>query len=299
MRPLSAAPIRRALTAALSATACTVALAAAPAGADPGSPAPDPGNTVVVSRLSVSDGHGWLTLHARNSTATGYDVRIPAGNGSWSGRADVYLSEQDAHCLLQPGPDLHYVCRPSAQPSPEDDLLPAGSYAVSIPVTRTGSVDGLTGSARSLAESADTYVDTFPVLDGSHYRSTAEVRAAPVTREAGEAEGRANLAVTTTIVPREAITALDVSLPAGAWRIIGSNVANHGVRCSLAGVGTGSPSVHCRAGAADASGLPAGRYNLVLILGFDGDPQEQYSQVSLTESALAPDVEDTFPWVTG
>lgn len=299
MRFLSAAPIRRALAATLSTTACAVALAAAPAGAAPSSTTPDPGNTVVVSRLSVSDGHGWLTVHARNSTATGYDVRIPAGNGSWSGKADVYLAEQDAHCLLQAGPDLHYVCRPSAQPDPDDDLLPAGGYAVSIPVTRSGSVDGLTGSARSLAATADTYVDTFPVLDGSHYRSTAEVRAAPVTADAGGLEGEAKLALTTTIVPREAITALDVSLPAGSWRITGSNVAHHGVRCSLVGVGAGSPSVHCRADAAAASGLPVGRYNLVLNLGFEGDPQEQYSTVSLTESTLAPDVQDTFPWVTG
>ena len=289
MRPFSSAPIRRALAAALSVTASAVVLAA-PASANPAM-APDPANSVVVSRLSISDGKGWLTLHARNNTAIGYEVRIPAGNGSWSGKADVYMPEQDAHCRLQSGPDLHYICRPG------EYGFPSGNYAVSIPVTRTGSVEGLTGRAWAFADTSAWYEDTFPVLDGSHYRSTTEVRNAPFTRDAGEAEGRASLSVTTTVVPGESIEAVDVTIPAGSWRLIGSNAGNHGVRCNVLDPGTGSPTLHCRPDAAPASGLTAGRYHLVLTLGFRGEPKRQYSEVSLAAAGHSPEVQDTFAWV--
>jgi hypothetical protein len=294
--PFSDAPVRRALAATLSSAACAIVLAAAPATAagtsvGPTPAAPDSTTSVVVTRLSISDGRGWLTLHARSNAAVGFEVRIPAGNGSWSGKEDVYMPEQDAHCHLQAGPDLDYLCTPSAGES----QFPDGSFAVSIPVQRTGDVAGLTGRAWAFAGTSRGYEDTFPVLDGTHYRSTAEVRRAPLTRDAGE--GRASVAVTTTVVPKETITALDVTLPPGRWRIVGSNVANHGVRCSVNGSGTTSASLHCRPVDASASGLPVGRYQLVLTLGFCGDPEDEYSEVSLTAAGLDPEVQDTFAWV--
>lgn len=293
MCPFSRVPTRWALAAALSLAASAVVLAATPASADPTVATLDPGDTLVVSRLSITDGKGWLTLHARNVSATGYEVRVPAGDGSWSGKADVYLPEQDAHCTLQPGLDLDYVCRPS----PGETQFPNGGYAVSIPVTRIGSVEGLTGTAWAVDDTSVGYEDTFPVLDGSHYRSTAEVRIAPVTRDADPAYGRATVAVTTTIVPRESITALDVTPPTvtGDYRIIGSNIAGHGVRCSPRW--NGSPMIHCFPSDASASGLPAGRYNLVLTIGFLGEQADSYAQVSLTASGLEREVADTFAYV--
>ena len=294
MRPFSPAPIRRALTAALATTACAAVLAGAPASAEPTAAAADPSTTVLVTRLSISEGRGWLTLHARTTDATGLEVRVPAGNGSWSGKEDVYMPEQDAHCHLQSGPELHYLC----SPAPGETRFPSGGFAVSIPVTRTGSVEGLTGRAWGFGDTSVGYEDTFPVLAGTHYRSTAEVRAAPVTRDAVDSEGRANLAVTTTMVPKEAITALDVTLPAGRWRIIGSNVANHGVRCGVVQSGSDSPTLHCRPSDPSASGFTTGRYQLVLNLGFLGEPDNEFSAVSLTGSGLSPEEEDTFPWVS-
>lgn len=291
MRISPPASVRRALVATLSMTACAVLLGAS-ASADPAPPVtPDPGNSAVVSRLSISDGKGWLTLHLRNSTATGFEVRVPAGDGSWSGKADVYLPEEDAHCQLQAGPDLHYVC------SPGEYGFPNGGFAVSIPVTRTGSVAGLTGDAWAVEAGGQGYQDTFPVLDGSHYRSTAEVRAVPVVRDQAETAGRANLSITTTVVPRDTITALDVTLPPGHWRIMGTNAPHHGTRCAVVGSGTDAPTVHCRPAAPAGDAFAPGRFNLVLILGLDGRPEQTYSEVSLTASGLSPEAVDTFPWV--
>jgi hypothetical protein len=306
MRPFSPAPIRRALAVALATTAWAVVVAGTPASADPTVVAHDPSNSAVVTRLSISDGRGWLTLHARSTDAVGLEVRVPAGNGSWSGKEDVYMPEQDAHCHLQSGPDLHYLC----SPSPGETQFPSGGFAVSIPVTRTGGVEGLTGTVWAFGATSVGYDDTFPVLDGTHYRSTAEVRAAPLTRdeeesEVGaaskrdeeESEGRATVSMTTTIVPKEAITTLDVALPEGKWRIVGSNVANHGVRCRVLGSETDSATLHCRPADASASGFPAGRYQLVLDLEFCGDPEDQFSDVSLTQSGRLPEVQDTFAWI--
>ena len=293
MRSFSPAPVRRALAAALSVTACAVVLVVAPATAEPTDMAPDPGNSAVVSRLSIANGKGWLTLHMRSRTALGYEVRVPAGDGSWSGKPDVYMPEQDAHCRLQAGAELHYICTPG------EYGFPNGGFAVSIPVTRTGDVAGLTGTAWAFADGAVGYDDTFAVLDGSHYRSTAEVRNAPTTQESGSVEGRATLSVTTTIVPGESITALDVTPPTvdGTWRIIGSNIANHGVRCTPRW--NAMAILHCTPSAASASGLPAGRYQLVFDLGLHGVQKVQYSEVSLTAAGLSPEVQDTFAWVTG
>ena len=294
MRPFFPPGVRRALAAVLCVTAAAVVLLAAPATADDVAVAPDSGNSAVVSRLSISNGKGWLTLHMRSSTADTFEVFVPAGHGSWGGKSDVYLPEQDAHCRLVPGRALYYVCRPGAYG------FPSGSYAVSIPVTRTGSVEGMTGRARADVGPHLGYADTFPVLGGLHYRSTAEVRNAPVRREASSVEGRATLSVTTTIVPGEAITALDITPPTvgGTWRIIGSNIANHGVRCITTRNLDGA-ILHCTPSAGSASGLPAGRYQLVFDLGFHGVETVEYSQVSLTAAGLCPEVVDTFAWVNG
>ncbi len=293
MRRVSPASISGALVAAWALSAGAAVLGAAPAQAAPTVHA-DPGNSAVVTRLSVGHGKGWLTMHTRSTSAQGFSVLVPAGTGSWNGPADVYVPEQGAHCLRQPGPDLLYECS-----SDFPTGLPTGSYAVSIPVTRIGSVEGLTGSAWASQEGAsdDVAQDTFPVLDGSHYRSTAEVRAAYVTGDAGGVAGRATISLSTTIVPGEEITDLNSTLPSGSWRIIGSNVANHGVRCSVMGSGTEAPSLHCRPDAASGRAFAPGRYNLALVLGGEGEPGTT-SQVSLSASGHSPELEDTFGWVT-
>jgi hypothetical protein len=293
MRRVLPASILRVLAAACATSAAAAVLGAAPAHAALESHG-DPGNSAVVTRLSISHGKGWLTLHTRSSSAQGFSLLVPAGSGSWNGPADVYVPEQGAHCRRSAGPELLYECS-----SDFPTGLPTGSYAVSIPVTRIGSVEGLTGSAWASQEgvSDDRSQDTFPVLDGSHYRSTAEVRAAYVTRDAAGTEGRATISLATTMVPGEDITALDSTLPSGSWRIVGSNAVNHGVRCSVVGSGTEAPGLHCRPAAASASGFAPGRYNLVLLLGGDSDPGAS-SQVSLTASGQSPEPEDTFPWAT-
>jgi hypothetical protein len=295
MRPFPRASTPWVVAAVLSLTGSAFVLAAAPASADPTDPtvvAVDPGNTTVVTRLSITDGRGWLTLHAHSSSATGLEVRVPAGNGSWSGSPDVYMPEQDAHCSRQTGPDLHYLCLPSSG----EPRLPSGAFSVSIPVTRIGSVEGLTGSAWASAGASGGYVDTFPVLPGSHYRSTAEVRTAPVTTDADGIEERATVSTTMTILPNEAITAVDITPPTvtGDYRFISSNVAGHGVRCTPRW--NGSPVVHCWPSDASARGLPAGRYNLVLTIGFRGAQDHQNSQVSLTAAGQSSEWVDTFPY---
>jgi hypothetical protein len=293
MRRATPASFSGALAAAWALSVAAAVLGAAPAQAAPEVHA-DPGNSAVVTRLSIGHGKGWLTMHTRSSSAIGFSVRVPAGSGSWNGPADVYVPEQGAHCLRKPGPDLLYECS-----SDFPTGLPTGAYAVSIPVTRIGSVEGLTGSAWASQEgvSDDFSQDTFPVLDASHYRSTSEVRAAYVTGDEAGAAGRATISLATTIVPGEDITALDSTLPSGSWRIIGSNVVNHGVRCSVVGSGTEAPSLHCRPDAASGSGFAPGRYNLALHLGGEGE-QGTSSAVSLTACGHAPEPEDTFPWVT-
>ena len=335
-RPFSSAPIRRAL-AALSAAACAAVLAAGPANA--GASGPDAVTSVVVTRLSimtvgfgqdgVSHGRGWLTLHPRIGTkpSAGFEVFIPAGDGEWSGPPLVNVAEMGISCRRVSGtqdvdtirPDLHYVCgnRTSDDEDPTRTeegywppiVLPSGGYQVSIPVTRTGSVDGLTGLAWMNAADSDGMVrsfspDTFPLQP--QYRSTAEVRTAPLVPDPDGAGGQAKLSLTTTIVPRESITALDVSLPDYEWRIIGSNAAAHDVRCAVLS-GPDSPTLHCQPTAAANGSLPVGRYHLALTLGFQPAPQRpptcsiteqdcNRAHVSLTAAGRSSEVADTFYW---
>jgi len=301
-RRLSRSPSRRTAVGVLAVSTLGAALlGAAPASADSGGPAAT--TSVVVTRLSVADGQGWLTLQARlgDHDSTGFEVEIPAGDGSWSGRAEVYVADLDAHCRLQAGPDLHYVCAPTDPAA----RLPGGGYQVTIPVTRTGDVTGLTGSTWVDAPTGDGETgsyssDTFPVYDDLHPRSTAEVRTAPVTPDPDSQGGAATVAVTTTVVPKDSVSALDVALPPGGWRITGSNTRTHDVRCSLlaagTATGTATPSVHCVPMAAAGGAFPAGRYQLVLRLVFTGDTELATSQVALTTSAAGPEAQDTFDW---
>jgi hypothetical protein len=349
--PFSRPRDRRALAAlaALSAAACSAVLGVGPASA--AASGPDDLTSVVVTRLSITGGRGWLVLQPRIGLrpSVGFEVFVRAGGPlgqtpcpgcTWGGPPVVHVPEMGIDCRRVPGsytwdggpwPDLHYVCgarneededpvwpccgmtgrsvHRDGDPPPAE--LPSGGYQISIPVTRTGPVDGLTGYAWMNAVD-ETYPtvrsyspDTFPVLDGSHYRSTAEVRAAVLVPDPDGSADRTKLSLTTTIVPGESITAVDVSLPDYGWRIIGSNAATHQVRCGVV-PGPDSPVLHCQPAAADGS-LPAGRYPLALTLGTTRRPAPPCyaeptsptcwaSRVSLTAAGVSPQVQDTFRW---
>lgn len=318
-RPFSSSRGRRAL-AALAFAVCSAVVSVGPASA--GSSGPDDLTSVMV------------TIRAGGPLGG-----IPCTGCAWGGPPVVHVPEMGIDCRRVPGsytydggpwPDLHYVCGARNQEDedpvwpccglparsvlrdgdPPPARLPSGSYQISIPVTRTGPVDDLTGYAWINAVDEPYGVrawapDTFPVLDGSHYRSTAEVRAAVLVPDPDAAADRVKLSLTTTIVPGESVTALDVSLPDYGWRILGSNAAAHDAGCGIR-PGPDSPVLHCQPAAATGR-LPAGRFQLAFVLGTTRrpappcyaeprDPTCWSSRVSLTAQGLPPQVQDTFRW---
>ena len=198
---------------------------------------------------------------------------------------------------------------------------------VSIPVTRSGSVQGLQGRAWSNEEHwRARYQDTFAVLDGLHFRSTAEVRSTPVQVRAIvvapdqdlQPQTFTTVAATTSIVPGERITALDMPLPGSGWTLVHSNVlagqvstirpgvrspkstGKHGIRCNIREPDTSSPYLRCIPINLIGNTLPTGRYQLAFGFVRPGEPNSlptTQGEVSLT-TAGRPHVVDTFVWVT-
>ena len=299
--------LRRSLRAALVllATGALFAAGTTAAHADPFFP--DPKTSVTVSRLTVTDGKGWLVLQPRigHDQTIGFEVSIPAGDGSWSGPASIPVYDMGISCVRQAGPGLDYLCGSNGfdweNPPP---LLPSGGYQITIPLTRTGSITGLTGRTDIWEENPfdgpySFYSDSFPVVDGTHFRSTAEVRGLltnlPVN---GSAYDLGDIAVTLTAVPGERVHAIDVQLPPADWGIVAWQ-QNSWITCRLSG-GPAAPLIHCASINSNVD-FPAGRYPFVVkvrIPSSEDDSSGQDATVALTVNGAAPLIQDTFQWTS-
>ncbi len=279
-------------------------LTVTPARADPYT---DNVSSAMVTRLTVADGRGWLTLQTRiwGTSIAGFEVAIPAAGGSWSGPDDIEVPELGTRCLRGPGPDLRYRCGVTDFVWPENPIphsLPQGSFEVTLPVTRTGNLAGLSGLVGRAwvdvywAEGVWAFgQDTFPVLDASHWLSTAEVRRAAVTyADPSQLAGRVTLPVTLTVVPGERVTALDVPLARpGTWSLESTDAATHGVLCVVRRTTGGGQILQCTA--RTGSGLPAGRYPISARLRFTGvDPVAQPGLVALGVGGRPVELMDSF-----
>lgn len=281
-----------------------VFVGASPAHADPFFP--DPQTSVVVTRLTVAAGRGWLVLQPRigHDTAIGFEVTIPAGAGSWSGPATIPLLDMGISCVRRAGPDLDYLCGSDdawADPSPA--LLPSGGYQVSIPVTRTGPVTGLIGATKyweiNPYEGAVSYAsDTFPVVDPTHFFSTAEVRnfytdvSSPYYKK-----DRGDIAATMTVVPGEYVHEIDFRLPPADWRLDAWSPRSN-VECDLTGA-PAAPLIQCVYSWQQS--FPTGRYPFVVRVEVPTDEDfsaGQQASVALPVNGAAPEVQDTFGWFT-
>lgn len=266
---------------------------------------PDPKTSVMVTRLTVTDGKGWLVLQPRigHDTAIGFGVRIPAGAGSWTGPAAIAVYDMGIRCVRLAGPDLNYQCgSDGADGQDPPPLLPSGGYQITIPVTRTGAVTGLTGATNfwevSPYDGPVSYnSDTFPVVDGTHFRSTAEVRnfytgllPSSLHRDRGD------IAVTMTVVPGERVHAVDIQLPPADWRLLAYQL-HPLVDCQLTGAPT-APLIHCAPITAGRD-FPAGRYPFVIKVDLPEDEDFSLGQpgtVALGVNGADPVIGDTFGW---
>jgi len=265
---------RRALG--LAAVVLPAVLLAAPAQA--ATESAEPGSSAVVTRLTVDDGRGWVTVQVRlnGGKAVGFEISVPAGSGTWGGAADVAVRELGLHCRLGDGPDLHYTCGNTSDVPGDAPFLPSGGYQVTLPVTHTGALPGpgLTGAAWVDAIDGSGAVgqvghDSFPVVDSAHFLTTAEVRSALLVGDTSTtASGTATVPVTVTVVPGERVASVDVTLTTQAnWSLTGTNALPQGVWCNARWNATGTAKVlHC-AGRYGAP-LPPGRYQLVSTLRF-------------------------------
>lgn len=274
---------------------------------------PDPRTSVVVTRLTVTDGKGWLVLQPRigQDTTIGFEVSIPAGTGSWSGSPHVLAPELGIACVRKPGPDLHYLCGsdgtdPERGADPEQDpaTLPSGGYQISIPVTRSGPATGLTRATTfwevNPSYGAVSYAsDTFPVVDAAHVRSNAEVRSLHTgSQPSFPGYDVGDIAVTMTVVPGERVHALDLQLPPADWRVVAYQLRSR-VTCTLSEA-EDAPLIHCAASNPGVD-FPAGRYPFVVkvaVPAAEDDSAGQDAAVALTVNGNAPAVQDTFGWVS-
>ena len=231
-------------------------------------------------------------------------MTIPAGDGAWSGSPSIAVPDLGISCVRQAGPDLHYLCgSKDAYSDPQPLPLPSGGYQISIPVTRTGPVAGLAG-ATSFWEINPSYgsvsyaSDTFPVVDGTHFRSTGEVRSL-YTGIGGSVSGRdqGDIAVTMTVVPGERVHAVDLQLPPADWQLLAWQLGPQ-ISCRLAG-GPAAPVIHCAA--ATNRYFPLGRYPFVVKVGVppaEDTSSGQDATVALAVNGADPVIQDTFGWYT-
>ncbi|MDQ2756027.1 MAG: hypothetical protein M3Y71_05620 [Actinomycetota bacterium] len=275
----SPAPSRFARRALAVAAAVTGLAAYAVAPAQAATDTPDTTTSALVTRLTVDGGQGWVTVQVRVGAGkvVGFEVRVPADQGTWSGPADIAVRELGIHCRFVGTGDLHYTCGDTSDTRGDAPYLPSGGYQVTLPVTRTGAlpVSGSLGHTWVDALDGAGHVsrygfDSFPVVGGSHFFSTAEVRTAPMVADPGSSlSGVATVPVSMTVVPGEQVAAVDVTLPGSAtWSLLGSNALPQGVSCSVHPATTGVKTLHCVG--SNGAPLPAGRYQLVSTLGFTG-----------------------------
>lgn len=253
---------------------------------------PDSGTSALVTRLTVDDGRGWVTVQIRvqATSVIGFEVFVPAGDDdAWAGSPDVGVRELGIHCRSVGKRSLAYVCgdRTGAADAPS---LPPGGYQVTLPVTHTGALPAsLFGHTWVDARDATGQVahyggDAFPVVDGSHFLSTAELRTAPLVADPGTVlSGTATVPISMTVVPGETLASVDVSLPGrGAWAQIGTNAPARGASCAvIQPVAGGGRVLHCTG--EHGAPLPVGRYQLVSTLRWAGpDVDGHWTKVMLT-----------------
>ncbi|GAA1875915.1 hypothetical protein [Lapillicoccus jejuensis] len=290
LHPRSRTRLSRRLALGSLLTAGALALGAAPAHAV--TDVPDSGTSALVTRLTVDDGRGWLTVQVRvqATSVVGFEVHVPAGTDeTWTGSPDVDVRELGIHCRSVGVRNLAYVCgdRSGAADAPS---LPSGGYQVTLPVTHTGVLPaGVFGHTWVDARDATGQVgryggDAFPVVDGSHYYSTAELRTAPLVADPDTVlSGTATVPISMTVVPGEEIASVDVSLPgSGPWTQIGTNAPARGASCGVVQPVAGANRVlHCTG--EHGGPLPVGRYQLVSTLRWAGpDVDGHWTQVKLT-----------------
>ncbi|MEO3935223.1 hypothetical protein V3N99_00545 [Dermatophilaceae bacterium Soc4.6] len=289
----------------------TLACAAAAAGlaltavvpAQAATDTPDAGTSALVTRVTVDGGRAWVTVQVRvgGGKVVGFEIHVPATDDSWSGPADIAIRELGIHCRSVGVRDLHYTCGDTSATRGDAAYLPSGGYQVTLPVSHTGALPGpvLTGHTWVDALDVDGHVgrygfDSFPVVDGSHFFSTAEIRTAPLQADPDSTlSGLATLPVSMTVVPGEQVAAVDVSLPGGAtWSMAGSNAALRGLGCTVPTSASGVQSLHCVA--PDGAPLPAGRYQLVSTLRYAGPNVDgRNTRVALTMVGGASEQMDT------
>jgi len=233
---------------------------------------------VLVSRVTVADGRGWVTaqVNVAGPWVTGFEVYVRADNGLWGSVSDVPVPALGLHCRSFGGIGLQYSCRrTSADHGP---YLSPGYYEVKLPATHTGALPtALSGvawldvaSAASPGTSRFTAYDWFPAVDGSHFRTTAEVREASLTADATSTlSGVATIPLTLIVAPGEQLASVDLILPEQHhWSLTGSNTLPQGIWCSVRLTTTGGGQLHCAG--RFAAPVPAGRYELVSTLRYYG-----------------------------
>ncbi len=253
---------------------------------------PDAATSALITRLTVADGRGWMTVQVRIAATrvVGFEAHVPAKDDGWSGAPDVFVRELGVHCRSVGTRSLAYVCGDPSAAAGDAPYLPLGGYQVTLPVFHTGTLPtpGLFGHTWVDAVDAEGQArhyggDSFPVVDASHFFSTAEIRSAPLVADPDTTlSGTATVPVSMTVVPGEQVAALDVSLPGkGAWSMIGTNALPQGASCSVVDVAAGARALHCVG--QHGAPLPVGRYQLVSTLRFTGpDVDGHWTRVSLT-----------------
>lgn len=110
-------------------------------------------------------------------------------------------------------------------------------------------------------------MDNFPILDGSHFRSTTELRDVPAVLVSGSISRLESiLPVTINVASGEPETALDITLPSAEWHLAGTNAAAAGVSCYVDNRETPS-TLHC---AAPYRSFPVGTYQLAMTVRSEG-----------------------------
>ncbi len=231
----------------------------------------------------------------------GFEIDVPAAQDVWGGSPDVPVRELGIHCRFGAGPDLHYTCGDTSGAHGVTPYLPSGGYQITLPVSHTGALPGgLAGTTWVDVLDAQGQVsqsghDAFPVVDGSHFFTTAEVRDVPLVTDAHTTtSGIATVPVSVTVIPGEQVAAVDVTLPQqGNWSLLGSNTLPQGVWCRVRDTATGATILHCAG--RDGKTLPTGRYQLVSTLRFTGfTPDHSAGSVAVTMLGDAAEPVDAF-----
>jgi len=236
---------------------------------------PHPRSLITVSQVTVADGRASITahLHVVGNWVTGFQLILP-DRGRWWGSGDGSDFPVPALGLGCRSAGTYYTCLRNQAAQPQSPYLSPGYYDVTLPETHTGPLPaGLAGyvSLAGWAPADDSRDwDEFPVVDGSHFQTTAEVRMAPLTPHlTSPLSGVTTIPLSLVVAPGERLAAVDVLLPAEAhWALTGSNTLPQGIWCSVRPTITGGSQLHCAGRFAEP--VPAGHYELVSTMRYYG-----------------------------